>query len=232
MKTILILLAYIVIYIIWQKYKKLSAKIDLIEINNLKPVLDLSDPHSTDKKNNNKQETERQFRYRIRLYLLPNGENLIKHFSQSANIPYDKYLEYFENLKINYQESIFYASNGFGYVIFMDKGMDQIWSEESKTFVNDIEVRGQMFSVELSEQRKLIRSPYRQAIAHLVATPNQLGFAHWARGVDQEKILATIPFDKIVEFFKELYRHEGKWPCKCAIKSFPKEIIDELKNTI
>ncbi len=231
MKIVLILIAYTLIYFIWQKQKKLSAKLDMIEKDDFK-TLSISTPHADDA-TSNKEEVEHLLRYRIRMWLLPNRENLIKNFSQSVGMPYDKYLEYFEknkNLEIDYQESIFYALNGFGYIIFMDKGMEQIWSEKSKTFVNEIEVRGQMFSVKFSEQMKLVESPYKQAIAHLVATPNQLGFAHWARGVDQEKILATIPFDKIVTFFKDLYGHEGEWPCKCAIKSFSKELVNELNK--
>lgn len=234
MEILIILIAYILIYFIWQRQKKLLEKINKIDTDSLKTSLDACTTPMNNKAIDKKEEDrENLLRYRMRIYLLPNWEDLIKEFSRRNNISYDDYLGHFtnnKNLKVNFKESLFCEHEGFSFAVFNDKGMEQIWSEYSNKFVDEIEIYGQMFSCEISDQRKLNESPYKQAIKYLVANPTQFGFAHWARGVDQEGIFAEIPFDKIVSFFENLYRNEGNWACKCAIKTFSKELVNELNK--
>ncbi|HAL44606.1 MAG: hypothetical protein A2Y12_18150 [Planctomycetes bacterium GWF2_42_9] len=172
--------------------------------------------------------------YRINLVLMPQWEEILKKLaSQNNQTPEEFIKEIFSDEKLNLNnedKSKNLFGKFFSFVIFQDEitGMEQIWSDYHKTFVNKITVCGQTFAgldtlTALSENsnRKyadnLISKP-------LILKPNLAAFdeLYYQQNLHLH-VLSNIPYYDIIRLLKYTTGYH-----QYAIKRFPDDIKKKL----
>ncbi len=176
--------------------------------------------------------------YKIDFGITPNWYEIIKHFAKELKISEKEFQkEILDNKKLGIVEGKGLFGKGFRFVYFHDaiSGLEQIWSDYDKTFLDEMEIRGAMFA---SEERDLLflernKVPKKfqdcKIFSPILITPSSIGFDTVGLVGYSEKI-QEFPFGKLIGFFKDLYKNIGLWGPMYKIKSFPKELEEEFKK--
>ena len=171
-----------------------------------------------------KEQLSRPVSYKISLGLLPHWEDILKKLADQNKQQPDEFLEAIfkdQDLGIKKRECLF--GKDFWFVIFNDEisGMQQVWSNQHKNFVDCPEVYGRIF-----EPWPLL-GPGKYATnlvsKHLTLNPRRAGFD--AKDGD----IANIPYSDILRLLLDLgkYTYGG---AEYAIKEFPEQLKKKLQE--
>jgi len=181
-----------------------------------------------------KEEALKPLSYKVRVYINIEWLEIIKNCfpnlktdEQTRDFVEDLYKD--SNLKINKTESLFQKS--FSFVVFNDglSGIHQIWSDHHKTFVDDLEVKGDVFSGGFLSAL-FNKFPENKIIRQFFISPEFIGFrSDLPDGymMDEDKI-SQIPFFDIINFFKKVHKNIDFMLPMYAVKKFPQELQKKI----
>jgi len=176
--------------------------------------------------------------YKIDFVIMPNWHEITKHLAKELKVSHDEFQkEILDNKKLGIVEGKGLFGKGFRFVYFYNaiSGLEQIWSEHDKTFLDEMEINESILANEdggiwgfMCEDlpEKFLDS---KIFVPIVITPYAIGF-DTARLVGYSEDIQLFPFGSITSFFKDLYINIGLWGPMYKIKSFPKELEEEFKK--
>lgn len=177
--------------------------------------------------------------YKLVLVISPDWQAVLEKLAKDANRDPEKFINEImrdEELKIEEGKGLF--GKEFRFVCFYDgaSGLEQIWSDYHGTFVDDIEVIGHIFEGKWlpweGEGYRKYKDNYISK--YLVIKPHFIGFhtiLPLIEDVAPDDKLAQMPFQEIISFFIDMYRHlrnTGLWVPMYGIKKFPRKLQEEF----
>jgi hypothetical protein len=177
--------------------------------------------------------------YKLDIILEPNWHEIITKLAKDNKTDAEKFIdEIKKDKKLNIEEGKGLFGKLFRFVYFYDgvSHLEQIWSDHYKTFVDEIEIRGNIFESENMFSWIGNKKYENSNIANtLVMTPGFIGFHTILPDgdvMDDEK-LSIFPFGEINKFFINLHKNIGLWGPMYKIKKFPQNLAQEFeKNKI
>lgn len=177
--------------------------------------------------------------YKLDIILEPNWHEIITKLAKENKTDVEKFVdEIKKDKKLNISEDKGLYGKLFRFVYFYDgvSHLEQIWSDHYKTFVDKIEIRGNIFESENMFLWIGNKKYENNNIANtLVMTPGYIGFhtvLPYGEVMDEDKLL-IFPFGEINQFFINLHKNIGLWGPMYKIKKFPQNLAQELeKNKI
>jgi len=176
--------------------------------------------------------------YKLEIILEPNWHEIITKLAKENKTDVKFLLKEVENdKKLNLLEEQRLYGKIFRFVYFYDgiSHSEQVWSDHYKTFIDDMEIRGNIFHSgnmfsglgDKNEKTKLSN--------RIVITPSYVGF-HTVLpdgNVMEDDKLSIFPFGEIDQFFIKLHKNIGLWGPMHKIKKFPQNLAQEFeKNKI
>lgn len=184
---------------------------------------------------NEEDMTSKPVSYRIELVLMPQWEEILKKLAdQNKQKPEEFIDEIFKDGKLNLNDE--YEKNAgllnyekwFRFFIFQDgvSGMQQIWSDYHKTFLDEVKVEGYVFGsggitwlFHPKYSDKLVSKP-------LILT---VGSAYFEISEFKSHVLSSIPYRGIIQLLKYIGKNTGTGT-QHAIKRFPDDLKKELEE--
>ena len=170
--------------------------------------------------------------YKLSIGINVNWIGLIRHYHPELKNK-DKAQDFVNNFiaeeDVDIKGSLF--QNDFRLIEFYDaySGMFQVWSDYHKTFIDDLVIRGSIFSPssyfpQKDAGNKLFRSMW--------ITPSYIGLSsNLPDGEPTENdMISTIPFDEIKWFLHGIYQEKKFDTSYFKIKQFPVYLKEKLEN--
>ena len=145
--------------------------------------------------------------YKISLGVHPKWEELLPKIQEEYKQLLDYKIYNDPELEIDQESSLLHKH--FSYVIFKDdfSGLTQIWSNYEKTFVDDMELRGQILVGNMSKISEKYKCQTDKLSDYLVITPGYIGYpSKWAPdlSVGAEDMITQIPYSNIIYELRKL----------------------------
>ena len=182
--------------------------------------------------------TSKPVSYRIELVLMPQWEEILKKLAdQNKQKPKEFIDEIFKDEKLNlndeYEKNAGLFNKWFRFFIFQDgvSGMQQIWSDYHKTFLDEIKVEGQVFAgldilSVLSKHSDKSKYSDKLVSKPLALTPSS---AYFEISEFKSHVLSSIPYRDIIRLLRYIGKNTGLGT-QYAIKRFPDELKKELEK--
>jgi hypothetical protein len=177
--------------------------------------------------------------YKLDIILEPNWIEIVKKLAEDNKTDVEKFITEIKNdKKLNIVEDKGLFGKLFRFVYFYDgvSHLEQVWSDHYKTFVDEIEIRGNIFESEnLFSWIGHKKYENNNITNTLVMTAGFIGFHTVLPDgdvMDGDK-LSVLPFGEISQFFINLHKNIGLWGPMYKIKKFPQNLAQEFeKNQI
>jgi hypothetical protein len=163
--------------------------------------------------------------YKLDVMILPNWDNILDRLAMDNKKSRDELLEMMKgNGELN-PSGWGLCYKGFRFVMFKDNvsGVCQFWSDQLKTFVDEMEIIGWIF------EKGQLNYKMSESLHHKwIFSPSKMGIENIYGGESIGEELGRMPFWDIVRFLMEFDRRLG---AMCAIKKFPKDLQTKLDET-
>lgn len=186
-----------------------------------------------DDKNGNKPAS-----YKIDIGIRPNWYEITKYLAKELKVSEEEFQkEILDNKKLGIVEGKGLFGKGFRFVYFYDpiSGLEQIWSDYDKTFLDEMEISGAIFASEETDllflERNKVPKKFRRCkiFNPILISPSSIGF-DTAGLIGYSEKIQEFPFGVLISFLKDLHKNIGLWGPMYKIKSFPKELEEEFKK--
>jgi hypothetical protein len=175
-----------------------------------------------------KEEASKPLSYKVRVSINIQWIEIIKRCFPDLKSN-DQVWDFVENLykdsdlELNKEEGLLQKS--FSFVEFIDglSGINQIWSDYHKTFLDDLEIRGYIFGDSFALFRKF---PENKIGTQFRIRPDCIGFRSILPDGDlmEEDKISQIPYYDIINFLKQVYMNlDFRSPMYC-VKKFPQKL--------
>ena len=159
------------------------------------------------------QKSKELISYKLNISVSPQWPEVFKWCTQDFN--YDVLAEIDSSFDIDGEESLYMRD--FRFKSFNDavSGMQMIWSDHYKTFVNDYGVSGYIFQTKDGLNGIFKKYDYHKRLSHpIVISPVRIGFNTHEDWMSEEDAIAQMPFWEVVNHFlkepkTELPTHEN-----------------------
>ncbi len=169
--------------------------------------------------------------YRIDFTIEPRWEEILARLTKQNNqVPGTFYKSIVGNKKLKIKKGEGLWSKEFYFKYFYDavSGMGQIWSDNAKTFVPSLEVRGHVFAEEYGSYPLRLREKYedKDISRQFVITPGSIGVLEDSM-FDAVDNWSEIPIYEIIHVLKETHRF-APWLPMYRVKAFPPDVKKEM----
>ena len=159
------------------------------------------------------QKSKELISYKLNISISPQWPEILKWCTQDFN--YDVTEEIRKSFDIDYETSLF--MHEFRFKSFNDavSGMQMIWSDHYKTFVNDYEVSGKIFELKNWGDDLDKKYDYHKRLCFPIdISPIRIGFCTHEDWMSEEDTIAQMPFWEVINHFlkepkTELPTHEN-----------------------
>lgn len=174
--------------------------------------------------------------YKLDVVIEPNWSAIVDKVIKGDRTSVNNFIEeIYKNRELKKGEDGSLYGKQFRFVYFYGgvSGLEQIWSDHYKTFVDEMEIRGDIFDSEGMHSSSALKRHKENNLADtLVVTPSFIGFHTILPdgGVMDEDKLSTVPFGEITRFLMNLHKDLGLWGPMYKIKKFPDELAQKLEE--
>lgn len=188
----------------------------------------------------------KQVSCKTEIVIIPQWDEIINWCLPEYKGQDEKRAEFIENLykekdiNVNKKDSLY--GQDFSFTHFYDavSGIQQIWSDSGKTFLDEMEIRGDMFKQEYSNKKEiqfefpkdLMGGKYTHGMPSMIINPWSIGFmSHLPDGAMRDvDTISEIPYNNIVHFLTTEIKNRDQWVGEFMVKKFPKELQEELNK--
>ena len=176
------------------------------------------------------KETLNKKSFKLNISIVPNWHEIINIIAEQDITQFEKYFKEIKNdieLNIEDDKSLYGKSFNFSYFYNGISKMEQIWSENYHTFVDDIEIQGNIYySIHNLKCLSLDKYKFNKIVKNLmidcyIIRPDYIGIRNDIFILDNNK-LSKIPFWEIIDFLLELDKNNCYQMRK--IKVFPYDL--------
>lgn len=171
--------------------------------------------------------------YRIKLAVCPKWEAILPIVPEEyAKYPSSFFAKMMDDSELEIDKEQSLLNKEFHYTIFEDEasGMSQVWSHLDKSFVDDMDVVGNIVSgnIEKIQEKYKVKKGILNARA-LIIRPWEIGYAHEVIpdiDMDRDRILSQIPYGETLHHLKKLHAAWGG--AMKGILKFPDKLQKEF----
>ncbi|MDX9893370.1 MAG: hypothetical protein RB292_03055 [Patescibacteria group bacterium] len=174
--------------------------------------------------------------YKLDIVITPEWHEIIKKLAKDNKTTAEKFVnEIKKDKSLNTDEDKSLYGKSFRFVYFYNhlSNLEQIWSDHYKTFIDDIEIRGNIFETKNFFSWINHKKYKDNNISNtLVIRPEYLGFHTILPDGDvmDEDKFSIFPFNTVLEFFIIMHNSSSRLDPMRRVKKFPGSLVKEFKE--